>query len=98
MEKAACMRQLPDTHPHTTPRRTHKHGDAAASRSPRTPSASRSAAGVFGGAAAATASQLATVDDDFCMVCGNDEVSNANSIVFCDLCDVAVHQVFWGWG
>ena len=32
-------------------------------------------------------------DEGLCAVCMQDEVTNSNSIVFCDICNVGVHQV-----
>lgn len=32
-------------------------------------------------------------EEGYCEVCFKDEVSNANSIVFCDICNIGVHQV-----
>ncbi len=33
------------------------------------------------------------VDDDVCVVCNDPSVDDTNQIVYCDSCDVAVHQV-----
>lgn len=35
-----------------------------------------------------------SVDQDaLCCICSNGEVDNLNQIIFCDLCNIAVHQV-----
>ena len=40
-----------------------------------------------------THAEGATPPEDLCAVCLSDEASNTNSIVFCDRCNVGVHQV-----
>ncbi|KGG50224.1 hypothetical protein DI09_7p30 [Mitosporidium daphniae] len=35
-------------------------------------------------------------DDSCCDVCGSPDASNANAIIFCDRCDMAVHQECYG--
>jgi len=37
---------------------------------------------------------IAVVDEDAtCSVCGSGEIDNDNNILFCDLCNIAIHQV-----
>lgn len=31
--------------------------------------------------------------DDVCCICCDGEVNNANQIIYCDMCNIAVHQV-----
>ena len=43
--------------------------------------------------AAETAQKSSADDDALCSVCASGESDSDNSILFCDLCDIAVHQV-----
>lgn len=89
LEKAARRRPSAAQHHHH-----HHHRTQASGTSPKRAKTASSGAGRSPGRARATG-LAAALDDEACVICGSDEVSNANSIVFCDLCDVAVHQVRW---
>lgn len=93
LEKAALMRLPPPPEPGSprSGRRQHRGGGAPTSpsaRSIRSASSTPLRSTSYG-----LASHQRSLEEEACAVCGSEEVSNANSIVFCDLCDVAVHQV-----
>lgn len=45
---------------------------------------------------AAVMDEIAEVDEQRCTICDESECDNSNAIVFCDSCDVAVHQECYG--
>jgi len=46
--------------------------------------------------AATSSARSSQLDDAPCAVCGRHEIDQLNALVFCDSCDLAVHQDCYG--